>query len=118
MAPPSGVPLSASKVTPQSANHDERKQVVIDWASDVERQIKAGQYKFDHHNQMRIFADLTEHFLRSGALEHHRSAADTLRHLNYWKSRLGSFSLVHLTSELIGKERQLLSDTPTTKGSK
>ena len=103
---------------PTVCYHCERKQEAEDWASDIERQIKAGQYKFDHHNQMRTFTELVEHFLRSGVLEHHRSAADTLRHLNYWKSRLGSYALVHLNPELIGKERQLLSDTPTSKGRK
>ncbi len=103
---------------PTVCNHFDRKQEAEDWASDIERRIKSGQFKFDHHNQMRTFAELVEHFLLSGALEHHRSAADTLRHINYWKSRLGSFALVHLTSELIGKERQLLSDTPTPKGCK
>ncbi len=103
---------------PTVCNHFERKQEADDWASNVERQIKAGQFKFDQHNQIRTFAELTERYIQDGALEHHRSSNDTLRHLNYWKSRLGSFGLVHITPELLGKERQFLADTPTNKGRK
>jgi len=51
-------------------------------------------------------------------LQHHRSADDTLRHLEYWESRFSDFALVYLTPELLGKERQLLLDIPTVKGIK
>ena len=34
------------------------------------------------------------------------------------KTRLGDYALVHITPELLGKERQLLADTPTLKGTK
>ena len=44
--------------------------------------------------------------MQSGALEHHRSARDTTRHLEYWRERLGKYALVHLTPEHLGKERQ------------
>jgi len=36
-----------------------------------------------------------------------------MHHLNYWKRRIGDYALVHLTPDLIGKERQYLADTPT-----
>ena len=103
---------------PTVCNHFDRKQEAEDWSSNVERQIKAGQFKFDQHNQIRTFAELTERYIQDGALEHHRSSDDTLRHLNYWKSRLGSYGLVHVTPELLGKERQFLVDTPTNKDRK
>jgi len=103
---------------PAVCNHFERKQEADDWASDVERQIKAGQFKFDQHNQIRTFAELTDRYIQDGALEHHRSAKDTRRHLNYWKTRLGSYGLVHITPDLLGKERQILADTTTHQGRK
>jgi len=103
---------------PTVCNHFERKQEAEDWAQGVERQIKAGQFKFDQHNQIRTFAELTDRYIQDGALEHHRSAEDTNRHLVYWKTRLGAYGLVHITPELLGKERQLLIDTPTPKGRK
>ena len=103
---------------PSVCNHFERKQEADDWATDVERQIRLGQYQFDRHSVTNTFSDLTDRFLRDGALEHHRSAKDTLRHIAYWKNRLGAFALVHVTAELVGQERQLLLDTPTPKGTK
>lgn len=47
-----------------------------------------------------------------------RSVDDVIRHLEYWKIRFGKFALVHLTPELIGKDRNLLATTPTNKGEK
>jgi integrase len=103
---------------PSVSNHFERKQEADDWAAGIERQIKLGQFKFDQHNQIHTFADLTERYLNDGAIEHHRSAKDTRRHLTYWQSRFASHALVHLTPELIGSERQRLLETPTLKNKK
>ena len=36
---------------PTVCNHFERKQEAEDWARDIERQIKLGQFKFDQHKQ-------------------------------------------------------------------
>ncbi len=103
---------------PSVCSHWDRKQEAEDWAQDVERQIKTGQFKLELHNKIHTFSDLVNRYKQDGALEHHRSADDTLRHLEYWKSRFLDFALVHLTPELLGKERQLLLDIPTTKGIK
>lgn len=96
----------------------ERKEEALDWERDAIREIKAGQFQFERHKVKRTFGDLTEHFLKSGALEHHRSARDTVRHLEYWKGRLGAYALVHLTPERLGDERQLLINTPTYRNTK
>ncbi len=98
---------------PTVSNHFERKQEADDWASGIERQIKLGQFKFDQHNQVHTFAQLTERYLNDGAIEHHRSAKDTRRHLIYWQSRFSAFALVHITPESVGKERLRLLETPT-----
>lgn len=90
---------------PSVCNHFERKQEAEDWASSVERQIGAGQFRFDQHKKIYTFTELVQRYVQDGALEHHRSAKDTRRHLDYWQSRLGSYGLVHITPELIGKER-------------
>lgn len=103
---------------PTVCNHFDRKQEAIDWSQEVERQIKQGQFHFDLHNNKHTLSELVDHFIRSGALEHHRSAQDTQRHLDYWKSRLGAHSLVHITPDLLGRERQHLQDIPTLKGGK
>lgn len=96
----------------------QRQQEAIDWAQVTERQIKRGQFKFDQHNKLYALEELIERFINDGKLEHHKSSKDTLRHLNFWKNKFRSYALVHLTTDKIGKERQLLINTPTKKGTK
>ena len=103
---------------PTVCNHFDRKQEAEDWALDVERQIKQGKFNFSRHKYQHTFSELVDHFTNNGALEHHRSAKDSTRHLNYWRERLGGFSLVHLTPEKLAKERLLLIDTPTYRDAK
>ncbi|OGN61677.1 MAG: hypothetical protein A3F09_03495 [Chlamydiae bacterium RIFCSPHIGHO2_12_FULL_49_11] len=95
-----------------------RKEEAEDWEQDTKRQIKRGEFKFDQYRKRHTFSELIESFISNGSLQHHRSYKDTLRHLEYWKTRLGKYALVHLTSELIGKERLLLLEKPTPKGTK
>jgi integrase len=106
------------KGDPTVCNHFDRKQEADGWAADIERQIKAGKFKFDQHNTQHSHGDVVNRFTASGALEHHKSSEDTIRHLKYWKERLGAYALVHLTPEKLGKERQLLIDPPTDRGTK
>ena len=47
-----------------------------------------GQFKFERVNTHRTFADLVEHYISDGALEHLRAQKDAIRHMNYWKERL------------------------------
>jgi hypothetical protein len=103
---------------PTVCNHFDGKQEAEDWAADVERQIKQGKFRFDQYKQQHTFAQLLERYINDGALENIRSVDDVAFHLNYWKFRLGSYELVHLTTELIGKERQNLANTPTNKNLK
>src|SRR6516165_5919992 len=78
---------------PSVCNHFDRKEEAEDWAADIERQIKQGKFKFDQHKQQYTYGQLVDRYMQDGALEHHRSAKDTLRHLEYWKERLGDFGL-------------------------
>lgn len=96
-------------------NHFDRKQEAEDWAQKVERQIKMGQFKFERVNTYCTFADLVQRYTSDGVLEHLRAQRDAIRHMNYWKERLSGYALVHITPELLSKERQLLIDTPTLK---
>ena len=96
----------------------ERKEEAKDDAIEIERQIKAGQFKFGQHKILHTFNELVDRYALDGVLEHHRSADDTKRHLAYWKLRLGAYALVHINSEFLGKERRYLAETPTPKGKK
>lgn len=103
---------------PSVSAHFDRKQEAEDWAKDIESKIKAGQFKFDQHNKIHTFEELVNRYIQDGALEHHKSSDDTKRHLTYWKSRFGTYGLVHLKPEFLGKERQHLLETPTAKETK
>lgn len=96
----------------------DRKEEAQDWAAQQEQKIKKGRFNFTLHNKLSTLNDLIERFKNDGMLEHHKSCKDTQRHLDYWKEKLGAYALVHLSAELIGKERQNLINTPTNKGSK
>jgi integrase len=102
---------------PTVCNHFDRKQEAEDWSQEVERQIKMGQFKFDRI-KTHTFHELVQQYISNGALEHLRAKRDAVRHMDYWKVRLAGYALVHLTPELLSKERQLLIDTPTLKGKK
>jgi integrase len=102
---------------PTVSKTSDRKQELIDWAQETERKIKSGQFNFDHYKNQHTFEELVDRYIQDGVLEHHRSADDTQRHLKYWKSRLGAYAIVHINAELLSKERQHLTETPTSKGS-
>lgn len=103
---------------PSVCSHFDRKQEAEDWAVDTERQIKLGKFNFDHHKKQHTFIQLFDRYISDGCMEHIRSAEDMAHHLTYWKSRLSSYALIFLTPELIGKERQILANTPTAKNQK
>ena len=66
-----------------------RKEEAEDWKRETLSQIKSGQFNFDQHKQQHTFSELVERYIAGGELEHHHSAKDTIRHLNYWQNRLG-----------------------------
>ncbi len=103
---------------PTTGQTFDRKQEAEDWANETERKIKSGRFNFSRHKNKNTFSLLMERYTADGALEHHRSVRDTLRHLEYWNQRIGSYALCHINSELISKERKCLLETDTTHGKK
>ncbi|MBN9376760.1 MAG: hypothetical protein BGO14_00125 [Chlamydiales bacterium 38-26] len=101
---------------PIVCGHFDRKQEAEDWAADVEREIKLGKFNFDRHKQQHTFTQLLDCYINDGALQYIRSAKNVSPHLDYWKAHLGNYDLIHLTPDLIGKERQYLADKPPLKG--
>jgi integrase len=103
---------------PSTCKTFERKQEAEDWGQETERRIKQGQFKFDMHKQQHTYEELMTRLHSDGALEYHRSLSKTRSQFDYWQKRLGNYALVHITPELVGKERQILMDSPTIKGGK
>lgn len=55
---------------PVASKQWDRKQEAVDWATDVERKIKQGQYNFDLHKTQHTFIELLKRYKNEGALEH------------------------------------------------
>jgi integrase len=89
----------------------ERKQEADDWAKDTERRIKLGQFNFAAHNKQHTYADLLHRMEGDGAFELQRSFKNCSAQFDYWKQRLGVYALIHITPELITKERKTLVDS-------
>lgn len=96
----------------------ERKQEAEDWAQGTERKIKIGQFKFDTYKKQYTYLELIERMEGDGALSHQRSYQKTKSQFLHWKERLGSYALIHITHELINKERLHLTNTLTPQGLK
>ncbi|MBP9841925.1 MAG: site-specific integrase [Simkaniaceae bacterium] len=96
---------------PSISNHFERKQEAIDWGADTERRIKLGQYNFETHKIAYTYADLLDRLSGDGVLEHQHSLKKVQAQYDYWRTRLGAYALIHITPELISKERQHLKET-------
>ncbi|MEI8366730.1 MAG: site-specific integrase, partial [Parachlamydiaceae bacterium] len=103
---------------PTASKSFERKQEAEDWGQETERGIKQGQFKFAMHKKQHTYAELIDRLHSDGALEHHRSFKKVRSQYEYWQRRIGTYALVHITSELISKERQLLMEGLTPKGTK
>lgn len=103
---------------PTASKSFERKQEAEDWGQETERRIKQSQFNYSQHKNQYTYAQLISRIYGDGALDHHRSLEKTRSQYEYWKNRLGDYALVRITPELISKERQLLLDTPTSKGKK
>ncbi|MFI5342775.1 MAG: integrase [Chlamydiales bacterium] len=103
---------------PSVSKSFERKQEAEDWGAGTERSIKQGQFKHNLHKNQYSFTELMTRLYGDGSLEHHRSFDKTRSQYEYWSNRLGGYALVHITPELISKERQVLMESRTIKGQK
>lgn len=103
---------------PAVCDHFDRKQEAEDWAQETERQIRLGKYNFSKSDKEKTFSDLLDRYRSDGVLEHHKAAEDTLRHLEYFRGRLGAYALAYLTPELLLNERKRLLETPTNRDTK
>ncbi len=102
---------------PTICNHFDRKQEAEDWANDLERQIKLGRYRFGQElNQQKTLEELIDRYIEDGVLERHKAARDTTRQLNYFRERIGSYSLVYITPDLLIAERKKLLGELTHRG--
>ncbi len=96
----------------------DRKQEADDWAKETERRIKLGQFNFAAHNKHHTYADLLHRMEGDGVFDHQRSFKNCRSQFDYWKQRLGAYSLIHITPELVVEERKIFVGPSLPDGSK
>ncbi len=99
---------------PSVCYHDERKQVVEDWAMETELQIKRGRYSANKAKD-KTLADLIDAYTQDAVIGHHKAEKDTLHQLRYFRERIGDYSMIYITPDLLIKERKRLSEIPTNR---
>ncbi|MEN9343255.1 MAG: hypothetical protein RLZZ453_42 [Chlamydiota bacterium] len=92
-------------------------QEAKDWAIQEEAKRRQGLYFPEKSKQKHTLAELIDRYIQD-ILPSIKSAEDALRHLNWWKLKLGKFALNHVSSDLISKHRRELLDEILTKGKK
>lgn len=99
---------------PTVCYHDERKQVVEDWAQRTELEIKEGRYKHNKGKENTL-KDLIDVYIQDGVIGHHKAASDTIRQLNHFREKIGDYALIYITPELLLSERKKLSETRSNR---
>jgi len=92
-------------------------QEAKDWSIQEEAKRRQGLYFPDKLKQKHTLSELIERYTQD-ILPSIKSAEDVLRHLNWWKSKLGKYRLHHISSDLISKYRRELLDEVLPKGKK
>lgn len=100
---------------PSVSSHDERKQVVEDWAKDTETKIKNGKYDFAK-NKERTLSELIDLYIQDAVISHHKAADDTIYQLSYFKKEIGKYALNYITPELLLAERKKLLTEKSKRG--
>ena len=103
---------------PSVSNHFGRKQEAEDWAQETERKIRQGQFNIESFKKQHTYKDLIERLKTDGFFEHQKALKKIISQFQYWEEKLGTYALVHITPDLIGKERQLLMQEVFPDGSK
>ncbi len=92
-------------------------QEAKDWAIQEEAKRRQGLYFPEKSKQKHTLSELIDRYIQD-ILPSIKSAEDVLRHLNWWKLKLGKFALKHVSSDLISKHRRELLDEVLPKGKK
>lgn len=101
---------------PQTYKTFPTRQEAKDWANQEEAKRRQGTYLPHRINKPKTLLDLIERFTTIVVPIKYKSANDILRHLNWWKNRLGKYALINITPDLIATCRQELSIEQTPKG--
>ena len=100
---------------PVVCEHFARKQEAEDWAHDTEQKIKRGKYSSNLSKEKTV-SELFDVYIQDAVIGHHKAFKDTIRELEYFRKSVGSYALIYITPEILLKERKILLETPTHRG--
>jgi integrase len=94
------------------------KQEAKDWASNEEARRQQANYLPEQASQKHTLAATVDKYVELILPSKPKSAKDTLRHLTWWKEKIGGYALARVSPELIAQHRKELSEGLTAKGTK
>ncbi|MBN2479722.1 MAG: site-specific integrase [Parachlamydiales bacterium] len=92
-------------------------QEAKDWAIQEEARRRQGVYFPEQARKKRILSELIDRYIECVLPLNTKSSKDVSRHLQWWKNKIGKFSLNHITPDIIAKHRKMLLGEITSKGS-
>lgn len=93
-----------------------RKTDATKWAHSVEVAMREGRYFKTAEAKKHTFAELVDRYLIEVLPDRPKNAANTLRHLGFWKQKLGTLALADITPALLVRYRnELLAETTRLK---
>lgn len=93
-------------------------QEAKDWAIQEEAKRRQGINFPELAKQKHTLSELIDRYCELTLPTKFKSGVDIQRHLNWWKSKIGKYSLNHITPDLIAKQRKILLEEVNDKGAK
>lgn len=94
------------------------RQEAIDWATDEEARRRQGAYFPEQSLHKRTMAELIDRYSAVILPNRLKDTRNKRRHLEWWRQKLGKYSINTVTSDLISQYRQVLLEELTYKGTK
>jgi len=91
-------------------------QEAKDWSIKEEARRRQGIYFPEQIKKQHTLSDLIDRYNELMLTGKVKSAEDILRHLNWWKTKIGKLTLNHITPDLIAKFRNELLSGKTLQG--
>ncbi len=92
------------------------RQEAKDWAQQEEARRRQGTYLSHRHYHKHTLAELIERYVAIVLPTKPKNASETLRHLTWWKEKLGKYAVQNISPDLIASERQKLAEGLTPNG--
>lgn len=95
-----------------------RKTDALDWARQIETDLKRGKLVPSSQALRRTFSDMVERYLDEvlPAKRHNKDQKNPTRHLNWWRRQLGRLPLVDITPDVISRRLRELVNGRTRRG--